>query len=163
MRRATHSRSECFLHLLCAWGSYQWFYFLNIITCFWETMMLWILIFITYMNNCRGVLNDTSAQTKTLVASPVLLFSNLNEIFFGYFDPENIYLDNKNNYFSGWAKRYISSNKNTGSVTPWGEVLYRILCTGIVNAVLVTFHVRWQVTRLFFFILKANVCGILWI
>ena len=31
----------------------------------------------------------------------VLLFSNLNEMIFGYFDPENIYLDNKNNYFSG--------------------------------------------------------------
>ena len=26
----------------------------------------------------------------------VLLFSKLNKIFFGYFDPENIFLDNKN-------------------------------------------------------------------
>ena len=42
----------------------------------------------------RAVLNGQMSQ-------PVLLFSNLNEIFFGYFDPEIIYLDNKNNYFSG--------------------------------------------------------------
>ena len=26
----------------------------------------------------------------------VLPFSKLNKIFFGYFDPENIFLDNKN-------------------------------------------------------------------
>ena len=31
----------------------------------------------------------------------VLLFSKLNKIFFRYFDPENIFLDNENNYFSG--------------------------------------------------------------
>ena len=27
---------------------------------------------------------------------PVLLFSKSNEFFFGYFDPKNIFLDNKN-------------------------------------------------------------------
>ena len=32
---------------------------------------------------------------------PVLLFSNLIQIIFGYFDPENIFLDIKNKYFSG--------------------------------------------------------------
>ena len=29
-------------------------------------------------------------------ACPVLRFSKLNKIFFGYFDPEKIFLDNKN-------------------------------------------------------------------
>ena len=44
----------------------------------------------------------TQQNNAWLERSPtVLLFSNLNEIFFGYFDPENIYLDNKNNHFSG--------------------------------------------------------------
>ena len=33
--------------------------------------------------------------------SPVLPFSKLNKMFFGYFDPENIFLDNENNQFSG--------------------------------------------------------------
>ena len=28
---------------------------------------------------------------------PVLLFSKLNKMFFGYFDPENIFLHNENN------------------------------------------------------------------
>ena len=42
-----------------------------------------------------------ATDTTILTQTPVLPFSNLNEIFFGYFDPENIYLDNKNNYFSG--------------------------------------------------------------
>ena len=27
---------------------------------------------------------------------PVLLFSKINKIFVGYFDPENIFLDNEN-------------------------------------------------------------------
>ena len=31
----------------------------------------------------------------------VLLFSKLNKIFSGYFDPENIFKDNKNKYFLG--------------------------------------------------------------
>ena len=28
--------------------------------------------------------------------APVFIFSKLNKIFFGYFDPENIFLDNEN-------------------------------------------------------------------
>jgi hypothetical protein len=31
----------------------------------------------------------------------VLLFSKLNNIFFGYFDPKKIFLDNENKLFSG--------------------------------------------------------------
>ena len=31
----------------------------------------------------------------------VLPFSKLNKLFFGYFDPENIFLDNENTQFSG--------------------------------------------------------------
>ena len=33
--------------------------------------------------------------------SAVLLFSKLNKIFFGYFAPENLFLDNENKYLSG--------------------------------------------------------------
>ena len=35
------------------------------------------------------------------VRQPVLPFSKLINNFFGYFDPENIFLDNENQYFSG--------------------------------------------------------------
>ena len=35
------------------------------------------------------------------VLRSVLPFSKLNKIVFGYFDPENIFLDNKNKEFSG--------------------------------------------------------------
>ena len=35
-------------------------------------------------------------QHRMRVSSAVLPFSKLNEMFFGYFDPENIFLDNKN-------------------------------------------------------------------
>ena len=31
----------------------------------------------------------------------VLLFSNLNKIFVGFFEPVNIFLDNENKYFWG--------------------------------------------------------------
>ena len=37
----------------------------------------------------------------TLYSQPVKFFSKLNLLFFGYFDPVNIFFDNKNNYFSG--------------------------------------------------------------
>ena len=36
------------------------------------------------------------ADTNALHTPPVLLISKLNKIFFGYFDPENIILDNEN-------------------------------------------------------------------
>ena len=37
------------------------------------------------------------ALTSVLILKPVLPFSKLNKIFLGYFDPENIFLDNENN------------------------------------------------------------------
>ena len=36
------------------------------------------------------------AQSTGTVVTTVLLFSKLNKMFFGYFDPVNILLDNKN-------------------------------------------------------------------
>ena len=30
-----------------------------------------------------------------------------SKFYFGYFDPINIFLDNKNKYFSGWPRRYF--------------------------------------------------------
>ena len=35
-------------------------------------------------------------------------FYKIKYNFFGYSDPENIFLDNENEYFSGWADRYFS-------------------------------------------------------
>ena len=51
-------------------------------------------------NNDRlwGDLTDTLAKQASLMRGPypVLLFSKLNEMFFGYFDLENIFVDNEN-------------------------------------------------------------------
>ena len=36
-----------------------------------------------------------------IICQAVLPFSKLNKMIFGYFAPENVFLDNKNNYFLG--------------------------------------------------------------
>ena len=64
------------------------------------------------INNFRGDLTDNSAEKEALIVvtcflvgrpaqavatcRSVLLLSKLNKMFFGYFDPVNILLDNKN-------------------------------------------------------------------
>ena len=57
------------------------------------------------INNYQGDLTDISSEKEAHVlkgmlenrAYPTVLpFSKLNKIIFGYFDPENIFLDNKN-------------------------------------------------------------------
>ena len=60
------------------------------------------------INDFRSDLTDVSAIKKSLVARPdhhvkfssglasVFLFSKLINLFFGYFDPVNIFFDNKN-------------------------------------------------------------------
>ena len=40
---------------------------------------------------------QTEIGHSDCAGAPVLLFSNLNRLFPGYFDPENIFLDNTNN------------------------------------------------------------------
>ena len=46
--------------------------------------------------------STTAAQLAQRCAiKPVLLFSKLNRIFLGYFDPDNIFFYYKNKYFSG--------------------------------------------------------------
>ena len=50
---------------------------------------------------------DRSHGVRFLGCSSVKFFSKLNNLFFGYFDPINIFFDNKNKYFSGWPKRYF--------------------------------------------------------
>ena len=45
----------------------------------------------------RGERTDVKAKTAALVSSrSVLPFSKLNKLFFGYFDLENIFIDNEN-------------------------------------------------------------------
>ena len=51
--------------------------------------------------NCiRYLLERFSLWRDSVISLAVLPFSKLNKIIFGYFDPENIFLDNKNKYFS---------------------------------------------------------------
>ena len=62
-----------------------------------------------YNNSCPIDLLPTFHSTHAVQVSCVqsFYFSNLNKIFFGYFDPENIFMDDENKYFSGWANRYF--------------------------------------------------------
>ena len=52
------------------------------------------------MNSFRDDQTEVSAKSKNTVEASmgvaVLMFSKLNKIIFGYFDPERIFLDNKN-------------------------------------------------------------------
>ena len=43
----------------------------------------------------------------------MLLFSKLNKMFFGYFDPVNIFLDNENNYFFGVTQPIFRLRRST--------------------------------------------------
>ena len=49
---------------------------------------------IAYQGPCWDI--QHFVETYLLDMPPVLLFSKLNKIFFGYFDPVNIFLDNEN-------------------------------------------------------------------
>ena len=46
-------------------------------------------------------LGGVTISEDQLIMHPSLPFSKLNKIFFGYFDPENVFLDNENKLFSG--------------------------------------------------------------
>ena len=43
----------------------------------------------------------------------MLLFSKLNNMFFGYFNPENMCRDNENGYFPGWPTRCFGYKRST--------------------------------------------------
>ena len=57
----------------------------------------------------------TTMLPNTTGCAPVLPFSKLNKMIFGYFDPENIFLDNENNLFSGWPNRKFGWKGSTGA------------------------------------------------
>ena len=61
------------------------------------------------MTTFRSDLTDISTKKESigLHHSTVKFFSKLNNLFSGYFDPGNILLDNKNELFLGWPKRYF--------------------------------------------------------
>ena len=69
---------------------------------------------------CPGRHHFVFHQVEYLFATMILLirevFSKLNNLFFGYFDPINIFFYNKNKYFLGWPKRYFGRNGNTGDL-----------------------------------------------
>ena len=50
-------------------------------------------------------------KTKALILSSEVFFQK--QINFGYFDPTNIFFDDKKKYFSGWPTRYFGYNGNT--------------------------------------------------
>ena len=50
----------------------------------------------------------------------MLLFSKLNKVFCGYFDPEYIFLDNEKKEFSGWTNRCFGENGSTARNAPGG-------------------------------------------
>ena len=52
---------------------------------------------LTFFTICKSLL----CYKRFGCCIPVRLFSNFNQIFFGYFDPENIFLDDKSKYVSG--------------------------------------------------------------
>ena len=45
----------------------------------------------------------------------VLLFSKLNKLFFGLFDPEKVFIDNENKWCLGWPDRYFGWKRTTGN------------------------------------------------
>ena len=53
------------------------------------------------MFECVLVMLHMCSFKSTRHWTSVLPFSKLNKMFFGYFDPENIFLDNKNKFFRG--------------------------------------------------------------
>ena len=63
---------------------------------------------------------------------PVVLFSQLNQLSSGYFDPIDIVFHYTNSQFSGWPNWYISSNRNTGYGT-LTMFTTRVLCTNVVD------------------------------
>ena len=64
----------------------------------------------------------------------VKFFPKQNYFIFGYFDPTNIFFDNKNKYFFGGPKRYFGLNGNKCVMqrerfdTAW-FVTARFICT----------------------------------
>ena len=59
---------------------------------------------IPYKSPYKWIILAHCASWETYVLQ-CFLFQN--KIFFGYFDPENIFIDNENEIFSGWAIRYF--------------------------------------------------------
>ena len=56
----------------------------------------------TYIHIWRAARNVKNLPANNYVTSrPVLMSSKLKNLFFGYFDPEKVYLDNENKRFSG--------------------------------------------------------------
>ena len=50
---------------------------------------------------CQAVYERALSVWQSSGALLVLLFSNFNKIVFGYFDPENIFIDNEHTYLLG--------------------------------------------------------------
>ena len=69
-----------------------------------------------FFHQCFEARSHTTACKRwcSEMTRAVIFFSKLNYLFFWYFDPENIFLDNENKWFSGWPKRYFGWNGNTG-------------------------------------------------
>ena len=65
------------------------------------------------ITNFRGDLIETSAKT-TSVTRTALMFSKLQYMFFGYFDPKMMLFEDVNIGYSGWRNRYYGRKIITG-------------------------------------------------
>ena len=58
--------------------------------------------------------SELQAPVLPGIRAAVLLFSNLNKLISGYFDPKKlVFLDNENKYFLGWPNWYFGYKRST--------------------------------------------------
>ena len=67
-------------------------------------------------DGCLPGLATYFAGFKCNIRCAVKFFSKSNQLFLGYFDPINIFFDNKPNTFSGLPTQYFGLNGNTDDV-----------------------------------------------
>ena len=92
-RYISKKETACRMHSISAWAVRGILEILRLNICSMHSytcIFVWnkSLIFKVIVHDCLCM---------TAATGPVLPFSKLNKIFVGYFDPENIFLDNKNN------------------------------------------------------------------
>ena len=80
--------------------------------------------------------------SKYLFTGPVLPFSKWNKIFDGYFDQENVLVDNENKYFSGITE--ISAEKEA---LHWTHRARNLPSSGLRARGIVRAPARWQQGR----------------
>ena len=75
----------------------------------WVKQILWCVVYIVqYIKTVEYKAITLGGRIQSILhAWPVLLYFKLNKLLFGYFDPEIVFIDNENKYFSGWPNWYF--------------------------------------------------------